>query len=408
MRKIYALVLICWPAVAPAQITVGSDEKPVKAAILEVKSQTADGDNVTSRTGGVVMPRLRLQNPATLEPVILNDDPDLATLKEVHTGLIVYNLTSDANFKAGLYVWDGLRWEAIISDAGEGAATIALENGLTFASSGAAAELGGTLNAHTDINQNNNAMSFADGGAWSVNATDLIVKGGNTGLGKEPSPGRKLDVSGDVLVTGGLAVKGETSLKHVAITGTGASPAHITYAPDGRRKEQRFLVSSGSAGQAYWRVVGGLSSVDQTPLPAATLRFVPSSQTAGYLDTGMGVELPPGKWLISYSVRLVSVSLTTASTGDIKPTSFRFTMLDNGVPIPATGKKAYDDCRAYPDTYYNSCTGFLILENDSNQDKTYYLGIKTQEMGLNWPAGQVELINKNNSDAYLIPLLLDY
>jgi hypothetical protein len=413
MKRIYALILwtslFCLPGVTLAQVTVGSGEKPIKAAILDVKSYAADGDNITSGTGGIIMPRLKLQNPNTLEPIISNNDPELTELKIYHTGLVVYNLTDDANFKEGLYVWNGVRWEIIISDDATTISTVTVENGLSITLAGNYIELGGALDANTDIVQNNNAMRFTTGtGTLSVNATDFIIKGGNTGIGKEPSSTRKLDISGDTQINGDLDVKGETGLKDVEITGTSTAQSHLVYNPDNSSKEQRFLVSTGTSGLAKWRVVGGLSSANQQPLPTNTLRFNPVNQTNSYLNTGMSVELPPGRWLISYSVRMVSLDLNGASTDNIKPTSFRFTMLDNGVPIPVTGRKSYDDCRAYPDTYYNSYTGFIVLNNDSDLDKVYYLGIKTQEMGSNWPSGDVELINQNNNDAYLIALLMDY
>ncbi|MDR0824997.1 MAG: hypothetical protein LBN74_07870 [Prevotella sp.] len=413
MKRIYALILwtslFCLPGVTLAQVTVGSGEKPIKAAILDVKSYAADEDNITSGTGGIIMPRLKLQSPNTLEPIIPNNDPELTELKIYHTGLVVYNLTDDANFKEGLYIWNGARWEIIISDDAAGTSAVTVENGLFLTSAGDYIELGGALDANTDIVQNNNAMRFTTGtGTLSVNAADFIIKEGNTGIGKEPSSVRKLDISGDTQINGGLDVKGETGLKDVEITGTSTTQSHLVYTPDNSPKEQRFLVSTGTSGLAKWRVVGGLSFANQQSLPASTLRFNPVNQTNSYLNTGMGVELSPGKWLINYSVRMVSLDLNSASTNNIKPTSFRFTLLENGVPIPVIGRKAYDDCRAYPDTYYNSYTGFIVLNNDSDRDKVYYLGIKTQEMGLNWPPGDVELINGSEKDAYLIALLMDY
>lgn len=411
MKHIYILILFILPVIASAQTTIGSGLEPVKAAILDVKTQVADDNNVTSTIGGIVMPRVKLQNIETLEPIILNNDPDLTELKRLHKGLIVYNLTDNEAFKAGLYVWKGTRWNAVILSGTnpESTSNIEVENGLSLTPTNEYIELGGLLNANTSINQNNQTMTLTTGtGALSINETDLIIKGGNTGVGKEPSSNQKLDVAGDILVNGNLTVKEKTGLKNVEITGTNTNQSHLVYNPNNSKKEQKFLVSSGNSGDARWQTVGGLSSLDQAPLPTNTLRFIPADQTNNYLNTGMGIELSPGKWLISYSVRMVSLNLNSASTANIQPTSFRLTMLDNGVPIPITNKKAYDDCRAYPDTYYNSCTGFIIVNNDSDQDKVYYLGIKTQQIGLNWPSGEVELINASKNDAYLVPLLLDY
>lgn len=397
-----------------AQVTIGSGEKPAKGSVLDVKSQPVDAENITSTTGGIVMPRLQLQNINNMEPIIPVNDPDLDELKALNTGLIVYNLTSNASFKEGLYVWNGTQWEAVLADGAGSAPAVTAENGLTLTPGGDYIELGGSLlDANTTISQNNNVMLFTSTtGALSVNASDFIIKGGNTGIGKTPSLSQKLDISGDTRISGELTVEKVTGLKGVEIAGTASIPSHLVYTPNNKNKIDKFLVTSGGTGLARWSSIGGLSVLDTEPLPANTLRFSPadaSSQNA-YMNTGVKIELPPGKWLINYSVRMVTVNLNSASAAVIKPTSFRFTLLDNGIPIPAgTGvTKSYDDCRAYPDTYYNSLSGFFVLNNNSIDDKEYYLGIKTQELGLNWPAGNVELINNSKNDAYLIPIFMGY
>lgn len=416
MEKIYALILFLSVSLfcetIRAQVTVGSGVKPVKGAILDIKSQAADTDNVTSYTGGIVMPRLRLQSIDTMEPIIPAGDPDLAELKALHTGLMVYNLTGDAPFREGLYVWSGTQWETVLSDGSSSVPVVTAENGLTITPTGGYIELGGTLDANTIIDQNNNTMLFTSvAGTLSVNATNFIIKGGNTGIGKEPSAGQKLDISGDTRINGDITVEGETGLRDVEIVGTSSAKSHLVYTPDDERKVDKYLVAIGLTGQARWCSIGGLSSIDMEPMPTGTLRFNPTdaSSQANYLNTGLGVQLPPGKWMISYSVRIVSTNLNAASTADIKPTSFRFTLLDNDVPIADAGTgaaKPYDDSRAYPDTYYNSCSGFFVVTNNSDDDKEYYLGIKTQELGLNWPSGDVELINGSKNDAYLVPIFM--
>ena len=398
-----------------AQVTIGFEAEPVKGAVLDIKTQAADADNITSATGGIVMPRMKLQSINTLEPMISIGDPDIAELKLLHTGLIVYNLTSDTSFKEGLYVWNGTQWEAVIFVGEPDREPVEAENGLTITPDGDFIELGGALDAHTTINQNNNRMNFtATGGTLSLNVTDFVIKGGNTGIGKEPFPGNKLDISGDTRIIGDMTVEGATELKDVEITGTVSAPSYLVYTPNDRKKANRYLVTAGlTDGLARWVSIGGLSAINMEPLPASTLRFDPaaaSSQTT-YQNTGIKIELPPGKWVINYSVRMVSLNLNTASATDIKPTSFRFTLLDNGIPIPDNGTgvvKPYDDCRAYPDTYYNALSGFFVAINDGLDDKEYYLGIKTQELGLNWPAGNVELINNSRNDAYMIPLFMGH
>jgi hypothetical protein len=430
MKRIYtfipAIILLALPEIMPAQVTIGCGVKPARCAILDVKSHAADGNNITSEMGGIVMPRLKLENPDTLEPIISNTDPDLDELKKVHTGLVVYNLTNNDLFKDGLYVWNGSKWEAIISNGANNipvAATV--QNGLSFTQQQGEpkfVELGGTLDDETTIDQDNHNMSFTTGnGSLSINSTDFVIAGGNTGIGKNPSPRHKLDISGDVSVSGNLRVEGEALLKDVKI-GTSTSSYGLKYIPNKKREEDgaagKFLLSYGDTGLAEWGTIGGLSSVNMDELPADTIRIHPNKSTdkTPYRNTGMSIELPHGKWMINYSVRMTSPAVT-GTLKAVKPTSFRFTMLEkDGTPISTVGvKKPYDDCRAYPDTYYNSCTGFFIVENNSDEDKLYYLGIKTQEKGLNWPVSASTtnltnltfLINKKKNDAYLVAILMN-
>ncbi|MDR2474781.1 MAG: hypothetical protein LBD45_02880 [Bacteroidales bacterium] len=98
-----------------AQVTIGADVEPQKAALLELATQQADGDNVTSTKGGLIIPRVKLVSATTLEPFIATTDPDWTNnattkIKEKHAGLIVYNLTANTTFSKGLYVWDGAEW----------------------------------------------------------------------------------------------------------------------------------------------------------------------------------------------------------------------------------------------------------------------------------------------------------
>jgi len=104
-----------------AQVTVGSNVPPVQAAILDIKTQAPDVNNVTSTKGGLGLPRVKLVNKTKLEPFITSQTP---TQEIQHAGLMVYNLYEsapgetnlDLKFKPGVYVWDGAKW----SQVGEG------------------------------------------------------------------------------------------------------------------------------------------------------------------------------------------------------------------------------------------------------------------------------------------------
>ncbi|GAB6118866.1 beta strand repeat-containing protein [Dysgonomonas termitidis] len=109
-RKFYLLLI--WLLVAAgsnAQVTIGSNAEPVKGAILDLKSQAADVNNVTSTTGGLVLPRVQLEaeNSVALFFGGTDQSDDVKTLL---TGLTVYNLTSTGGFSAGPYNWDGTQW----------------------------------------------------------------------------------------------------------------------------------------------------------------------------------------------------------------------------------------------------------------------------------------------------------
>jgi uncharacterized protein (TIGR02145 family) len=105
-----------------SQVTVGSDIAPTRAALLDLKMQQSatipsvlDDANITSTTGGLLLPRVKLQSLNNLEPFIPANDQDWISntdnIKERLAGLMVYNLTSsgDAIYPA-VYTWDGAKW----------------------------------------------------------------------------------------------------------------------------------------------------------------------------------------------------------------------------------------------------------------------------------------------------------
>ncbi|MDR0866457.1 MAG: hypothetical protein LBO74_16225 [Candidatus Symbiothrix sp.] len=107
-----------------AQITVGSLETPEKGMLLELKSQKADAKNVTvanGKGGGLGFPRVELVNKKTLEPFIDNDADfknNTNKVKDLHVGMVVYNLSASGDFQQGLYVWKGVEWEKVNENKG--------------------------------------------------------------------------------------------------------------------------------------------------------------------------------------------------------------------------------------------------------------------------------------------------
>ena len=414
IKTILAVALFCFALTISAQVTLGSVETAAMGAILDVRSQASDAHNTTSTLGGIVMPRVKLVNIHTLEPIIANDDPELEIMNRWHIGLKVYNLNNNEPFTEGLYVWNGTRWEEVILTAYTNGNGFYAKNGLQLVED-AVIELGGELIRSTVVNINNNNFIFCtDDAAFSINNDGVLAQNGRIGIGKEP--GRHLlDIAGKKRIDGNLKVRGNTLMQDVEIIGTANAPAFLQYKPAyqaGTRIAGRFLTANSRSGRAFWSSIGGLEVVNMDPLPANTIRFNPTNTASqeNFIDTRLTIELPPGRWLINFSVRMVTTALNTASTTAVIPSMFRFTMLENGVPIPSGAgiPKPYHDSRAFPDTYFNSLSGFFIVTNDSYTDKTYTLGIKTQQLSPSWVNGDVEIINRQNNDAFLIPIFLGF
>ena len=117
MKRISFLILTCIITIlAQAQVTIGSSTPPAKGALLEVKDNDANATtNVTSESGGMVLPRVRLEDKATLQPFIKLTDAEWQTsnrdkTKKLHIGMIVYNLNTTAPFMEGLFCWNGEEW----------------------------------------------------------------------------------------------------------------------------------------------------------------------------------------------------------------------------------------------------------------------------------------------------------
>ncbi|MDR2086293.1 MAG: hypothetical protein LBP72_03875 [Dysgonamonadaceae bacterium] len=94
-----------------AQVTIGCELIPVKGALLDLKTQSPDVDNVTSTGGGLLLPRVKLLTDHTFDPFTVTADP---AIKRDHIGLTVYNLTDDGKtLHEGLYLWTGNEWKTL-------------------------------------------------------------------------------------------------------------------------------------------------------------------------------------------------------------------------------------------------------------------------------------------------------
>ena len=121
MKKIYTvLILIVLGGISTnveAQVTIGSEGMPNRAALLDIKDLITPGaNNETATTGGLLLPRVLLLDKTTLEPFIARTDAEwvnsgTSKVKEKHIGLQVYNLSETNGFTKGMFVWDGAKWE---------------------------------------------------------------------------------------------------------------------------------------------------------------------------------------------------------------------------------------------------------------------------------------------------------
>ncbi|MDH6307877.1 hypothetical protein M2451_000326 [Dysgonomonas sp. PFB1-18] len=112
-----AITLIACIISIPAlsQVTIGMGEAPAKTALLQIKDQSADGNNITSKTGGVLLPRVGLINLKTLQPFMDPSDTGYADEKKASIGLFVYNMNKSEpdSIYPGLYYWDGEQWDLL-------------------------------------------------------------------------------------------------------------------------------------------------------------------------------------------------------------------------------------------------------------------------------------------------------
>lgn len=103
-----------------AQVTIGSGAEPQGGALLDLK-ENKDTDH--NSTKGVLYPRVRLSKRDELYPMYgdanspnTEYETNKIALKKAHTGLVVYNLTSNTSqtttdvFQPGIFYWDGEQW----------------------------------------------------------------------------------------------------------------------------------------------------------------------------------------------------------------------------------------------------------------------------------------------------------
>lgn len=115
-----------------SQVTIGSGVPSEKAALLEIKDkQAATYGDVTSTTGGLLLPRVILVDRNELFPffnssLASNNDYEQKE-KPAHTGLMVYHIGGN-NLAEGAYLWNGQEWKQIEESMGKADLTIDCNN----------------------------------------------------------------------------------------------------------------------------------------------------------------------------------------------------------------------------------------------------------------------------------------
>jgi hypothetical protein len=226
-----------------AQITIGSAEQPVKGALLDIKEQAADAGNITATTGGLVLPRVKLKDATTLEPFILATDHDwinhaTTRIKELHTGLTVYNLTTTAPFRSGMYIWDGRQWTP--------ANSISIDTGNGLQHSNDSLYLGGFLSQSTALD---------------------------------------LDHALHITGTGALDVSGKPNLRQ-SLKYTNGRP--------GKGK----VVMSDDAGNASWQNNNALATTPAARFENGVNFQLRSYTGEKWANTKVSIMIPPGRWFV--------------------------------------------------------------------------------------------------------------
>ncbi len=115
-RKILSILFILSACYLQAQVTIGSGSEPAKGALLDLKENETDVDNVTT-TKGLVLPRVKITDINNLYPMFTPDGKGgykegVKTEEDkTHIGLTVYNVDRCSANGAGLYIWNGTAWE---------------------------------------------------------------------------------------------------------------------------------------------------------------------------------------------------------------------------------------------------------------------------------------------------------
>lgn len=110
MKKVFGLMLTLFVLASVsvnAQVTIGSQDEPHPAAVLDLKSTTTPGK-------GLLLPNVEITSLSTFG---FSGDASKAA------GMIVY--CPGANVTQGVYVWNGSKWTLLVATATTRSAVLA-------------------------------------------------------------------------------------------------------------------------------------------------------------------------------------------------------------------------------------------------------------------------------------------
>ena len=145
-KWLVGIFLLLSLATSKAQVTIGLDRKPSPIALLDLKTIDNTTGGVTTKAGGLLLPRVALTTKNSLAPFIEGGGESLD--KRVNKGLLVYNLTTDDVFQPGIYIWNGTIWAAYVQSIEQ-----SVTNGLSLSNN--SFTLGGELTKNTSITGSN-------------------------------------------------------------------------------------------------------------------------------------------------------------------------------------------------------------------------------------------------------------
>ncbi|MDL2215001.1 hypothetical protein LJC00_02285 [Dysgonomonas sp. OttesenSCG-928-M03] len=232
IRITFVTILLLSTVYVYPQVTIGSTNTSAKGAVLDIKEiepiagNTDPLKNKTSESGGIVLPRVKLQSLSTLSPFV--STPGNATTKKNHVGLVVYNIRTSVpdSLVPGVYVWDGEKWKLLI--AGEISNSPWFKVGTTSSSKtnlddsylSAKAVVGGTTIAKvngtadaqltvTGADASINTVTVGQGKSGATNTGNTAV--GNSALSSNTSTANRNTAIGAKALPGNTSGSGNTS-----------------------------------------------------------------------------------------------------------------------------------------------------------------------------------------------------